>query len=162
MADEDINWEKTRIPTVDDLKAVCKRLNDNGVKYILIGGFAMAYHGMPRMTEDIDLLVDPSSDNIERIKKALLFLKDRAVLEIKPYDVEQYSVVRIADEFVIDLLKEACNLRYEESIRTAEKLDMDGVIIPVADIEAMIKTKQGIRPKDKDDLNFLIQLKEKS
>ena len=161
MADQDIDKEKTRIPTIEDLKAICKHLNDEGAKYMLIGGFAMAYHGMPRMTEDIDLLVDPSTENIEKIKKALLFLKDRASSEIKSDDVEQYSVVRIADEIVIDLLKKACNVRYNEAIKTAENLDLEGVAIPVANIDTMIKMKQGIRPRDKEDLQFLKSLKSK-
>ncbi len=162
MANEDTDREKTRIPTIEDLKAVCKHLNDEGAKYVLIGGFAMAYHGMPRMTEDIDILVEPSSENIERIKKALLFLKDNASAEIKSDDVERHSVVRVADEIVIDLIKEACTVRYDETIKTTESLDLDGVIIPVANIDAMIKMKQGIRPRDKDDLQFLKALKEKS
>ena len=160
MADQDIDKEKTRIPTIEDLKAICKHLNDEGAKYMLIGGFAMAYHGMPRMTEDIDLLVDSSTENIEKIKKALLFLKDRASSEIKSDDVEQYSVVRIADEIVIDLLKKACDVRYNEAIKTAENLDLEGVVIPVANIDTMIKMKQGIRPRDKEDLQFLKSLKE--
>ncbi len=161
MADQDINREKTRIPTIEDLKAICKHLNDEGAKYMLIGGFAMVYHGMPRMTEDIDLLVDSSAENIEKIKKALLFLKDKASSEIKSDDVEQYSVVRIADEIVIDLLKKACDVRYTEAIKTAENLDLEGVAIPVANIDTMIKMKQGIRPKDKEDLQFLKSLKGK-
>lgn len=161
MADQDINKEKTRIPTIEDLKAICKHLNDEGAKYMLIGGFAMAYHGMPRMTEDIDLLVDPSTENIEKIKKALLFLKDKASSEIKSDDVEQYSVVRIADEIVIDLLKKACNVRYHDAIKTAENLNLEGVAIPVANIDTMIKMKQGIRPRDKEDLQFLKLLKSK-
>ncbi len=162
MANEDINREKTRIPTIEDLKAVCKHLNDERAKYVLIGGFAMAYHGMPRMTEDIDILVEPSSENIERIKKALLFLKDKASSEIKSDDVKQYSVVRIADEIIIDILKEACNVRFDEATKTTEYLDLDGVMIPVANIDTMIKMKQGIRPRDREDLQFLKVLKEKS
>jgi len=159
MAHEDIDREKTRIPTIEDLKAVCKHLNDEGAKYVLIGGFAMAYHGMPRMTEDIDLLVEPTTENIEKIKKALLFLEDKAVLEVKSDDVEQYTVVRIADEIVIDLLKEACNLKYEEAIKTSEQLEVDGVIIFIASVDAMIKIKQGVRPKDIEDLEFLKALR---
>ncbi len=161
MANEDIDRGKTRIPTIEDLKAVCKHLNDEGAKYVLIGGFAMAYHGMPRMTEDIDILVEPSSENIERIKKAFLFLKDKASSEIKSDDVEQYSVVRIADEIVIDLLKKACNVGYDETIKTIENLDLDGVVIPVANVDAMMKMKQGIRPRDREDLEFLKALKDK-
>ncbi|MDI6794550.1 MAG: nucleotidyl transferase AbiEii/AbiGii toxin family protein [bacterium] len=105
MAAQDVAGKQTRPPTIDDLVAVCRRLNEEGVKYILIGGFAVNYYGLPRATEDIDLLVKPSEENIARIKKALAFLPDNAVREVNSDDVEKYGVVRVADEITIDLLK---------------------------------------------------------
>ncbi len=67
MAAQNAEGQKARPPTIDDLVATCKRLNEEGVKYILVGGFAMNYYGFPRATEDIDLLVDPSDENILKI-----------------------------------------------------------------------------------------------
>lgn len=151
--------KKTRPPTVDDLVRLCRHLNREGARYVLIGGFAMIYHGLPRATEDIDLLVDPDPGNVEKIKSALLFLPDKASLEVRPDDVRQYSVVRVADEFVIDLLSKACEVTYQAAVRDVVKAELEGVHIPVAGLDTMIQTKQGVRPRDKEDLAFLLSLK---
>lgn len=158
MAAQDVEGEKSRPPTIDDLLAVCRRLNEEGVRYALIGGFAINYYGFPRATEDIDLLVDPSEDNILKIKKALSFLPDNAVKEVSPDDVRKYEVVRVADEIIIDLLKKACEITYEAT--GIEYFEFKGVRIPIADLATMIKTKQGVRPRDKEDLLYLLSIKE--
>ena len=156
MASQDAERSETRPPTIDDLVTVCKRLNEEKAKYVLIGGFAINYYGFPRSTEDIDLLVDPSEENILKIKNALSFLPDNAVKEINTDDIEKYEVVRIADEIIIDLLKKACDITYDKS--NIEYFDFRGVSIPIADISTMIGTKQGIRPRDKEDLAFLLSI----
>jgi predicted nucleotidyltransferase len=140
------------------LVSVCKKLNEAGARYVLIGGFAVNYYGFPRATEDIDLLVDPSEDNISKIKSALSFLPDNAVKEVALDDVEKYTVVRVADEVVIDLLKNACDITYGKA--GVEYFEFKGIRIPIADISTMIQTKQGIRPRDKEDLLFLMSIVE--
>ena len=145
--------EKSRPPTIDDLEAVCRELNKHDVKYILIGGFAISYYGSERGTKDIDLLIDPSRENIENIRKALAFLPDNAVQEIALNDVEKYGVVRIMDEITVDLMKKACDVTYKNA--GIEHSQYKGINIPVADLPTMIKTKQTVRPKDKEDLRFL-------
>ncbi|MEW5767574.1 MAG: nucleotidyl transferase AbiEii/AbiGii toxin family protein [bacterium] len=154
MASQNVAGEQTRPPTIDDLIAVCRRLNEEGAEYILIGGFAVNYYGLPRATQDIDLLVKPSEENIARIKKALAFLPDNAVREVNPDDVEKYELVRVADEITIDLLKKACDVTFDNA--GIEYFEFKGVCIPIADIFTMIGTKQGIRPQDKEDRAFLL------
>lgn len=158
MASQNAEGKEPRPPTIDDLISVCKKLNEAGARYILIGGFAVNYYGFPRATEDIDLLVDPSEDNISKIKNALSFLPDNAVKEVALDDVEKYTVVRVADEVVIDLLKSACDITYEKA--GVEFFEFKGIRIPIADISTMIQTKQGIRPRDKEDLLFLMSIVE--
>ncbi len=154
MALQDDERQYSRPPTIDDLVSVCKKLNEVKVKYVLIGGFAMNYYGFLRATGDIDLLVNPSEDNISKIKNALSFLPDNAIREIALDDVNKYEVVRIGDEITIDLLKRACDVTYDKA--KIEYFEFKGVNIPIADISTMIKTKQSIRPKDKEDLKFLM------
>lgn len=159
MATPNDSRQETRPPTIEDLIQLCRHLNEEGAKYILIGGFAMLHHGLTRATEDIDLLIDPDPRNVEKIKKALLFLPDKASQEINTDDMQKYTVVRVADEIVVDLLSKACEVTYHEAAKKAEKIDLQGVVIPVANLNTMIKTKQGIRPRDKEDLKFLLLLK---
>src|SRR6266849_8043432 len=54
-----------------DLKEFIESLNSNGVDYVIVGGFAQAYHGRPRFTCDIDVLVRPSVDNAIRLQSTL-------------------------------------------------------------------------------------------
>jgi hypothetical protein len=54
-----------------DFRELCELLNSHGVDYIIVGGYALAFHGVPRTTGDIDILVKPSPGNAERIVNAL-------------------------------------------------------------------------------------------
>ncbi len=96
--------EGPRAPTPQDLSRIASSLNEHGARYVVVGGFAMQHHGLPRPTMDIDLLVDPSPENVERIRRALCVLADSAVLHVAPEDIQNYSVVRVADEVIVNLL----------------------------------------------------------
>jgi len=54
-----------------DFKDLLKSLNAHKVKYIIVGGYALAFHGAPRYTGDIDIYVKPEAENANRIMKAL-------------------------------------------------------------------------------------------
>jgi hypothetical protein len=98
---------ESRDPESGDLLKICKSLNRAGARYIVIGGMAMVVHGFNRGTEDIDLLVDRTVENIARLREALSILPDNAVREVKDTDIEEYGVVRVADEVVVDLMGSA-------------------------------------------------------
>lgn len=146
----------SRAPELEDLLALCRALNAEGVRYVLIGGFAVILHGFVRATKDIDLLIDASIENIQRLKRAMAFLPDNAISLIADDEVEKYQVVRIADEIVVDLLKAACGVDYTRAadggieIRTVE-----GVPIALGRKELLIETKQTVRPSDAADVQFL-------
>jgi Nucleotidyl transferase AbiEii toxin, Type IV TA system len=156
--DPSLDGEISRAPTTADLGRICAALNASGARYVVIGGFAVITHGFARTTKDIDLLVDPSPENIERIKAALAVLPDNAAAEVGPNDVLDYSVVRIADEVVIDLLGSACEITYEVAIRTAETFEIDGTPVPVASPATLLLTKRTVRPSDQTDRDFLEHL----
>ena len=108
--DEEPDGPEVRPPTIDDLRRICRALDEAGARYVLIGGFAVILHGGERTTKDIDLLVDPEPENVERLKRALSVLEDDAAREIDPDDLQKYRVVRVADEVMVDLLAVACEL----------------------------------------------------
>jgi len=54
-----------------DFKELLELLNRNGVDYIIVGGYALAYHGAPRFTGDLDLLVRPDRENAEKLLASL-------------------------------------------------------------------------------------------
>lgn len=83
MEDRDARPEFSSGATFEDLIELCRYLNNAGARYVVIGGFAMIYHGYTRGTNDIDLLIDTSANNIGKIKIALLNLPDQAIREVK-------------------------------------------------------------------------------
>ena len=70
-------------------------------------------------------------------------------------DLDRYVVVRIADEFVVDLLKAACGVQYEDAHDLVDLVEVQGVPIPFASPELLWRTKQTIRDKDRLDRMFL-------
>jgi hypothetical protein len=144
-----------RAPQVDDLLRICRSLNEAGARYILIGGFAVIAHGGARTTGDIDLLVDDSPENIGRVRRALRILADHAVDEVDEQDVRRYTVVRVADEIVVDLMGRAGGLAYEQVAADAERIEVEGVSIPIASKRTLLRTKETVRPSDLADRQFL-------
>ena len=144
-----------REPQIEDLARICASLNAAGAHYILIGGFAVIAQGASRTTKDIDLLIDPAPANIARIRTALGILEDQAVNQVADDDVSRYTVVRVADEFVIDLMALACGVDYTEAIKDAETIDVEGVAVIVASPATLIRTKDTFRPSDQADRRYL-------
>jgi hypothetical protein len=147
--------DQSRPPTLKDLLHLCTELNSAGARYIVIGGMAIIHLGFTRATEDIDLLVDPSHENQSNIRKALMALPDQAVRDMTESDIDDYQVVRVADEIVVDLMKSACGVGYAEASRSIEWANIEGVPIPFANAALLWKLKQAPRAKDEIDRSFL-------
>jgi hypothetical protein len=144
-----------REPQFDDLIRLARSLNAHAVRYVLIGGFAVIAHGGARTTKDIDLLLDPDPANMERVRAALRILEDQAVNDVGLDDLTKYSVVRVADEIVVDLMAVACGVDYDEARRDVILMAFDTVTIPVASPRTLIRTKNTVRPSDAADRQFL-------
>lgn len=137
-----------RPANIEDLKTVLRALNDHRVSYLLIGGYALYAHGYYRATTDIDLLLPGSRTEAEKLKRALLVLPERASEEIDPAWFEEGETIRIADEFVVDVLFNACGETYESLNRYRELIDLDGIPVPTVNLEGLLRTKQSVRDKD--------------
>ncbi|MBS3933246.1 MAG: hypothetical protein KGZ35_02735 [Truepera sp.] len=153
MGDEDAL--ESRPPTTEDLIHLCRELNRLEAKYVVIGGMAVNQHGLVRATEDIDLLIDASLENQKRVKAALLHLPDQAAKEIEVGDLEEYAVIRVADAFVVDLMKEACGIDYQEAAKEIVLFEVQGVAIPMPSAKLLLRLKQTLRAKDVQDREFL-------
>jgi predicted nucleotidyltransferase len=156
--DQEGDVPEVRPPTLEDLRRICLSLEAAGARYVLIGGFAVILRGGERTTKDIDLLVDPSPDNVQRLKRALSVLEDNAVRDVGPTDLNTYTVVRVADEVLVDLLAAACGVTWADAAATAERMDLEGVPVIVADRGTLIRTKQTLRPSDAADRAWLESL----
>ena len=147
-----------REPQIEDLARICRSLNEAGARYVLIGGLAVIARGGARTTKAIHFLIDPSPDNVSRVKRALWILEDHAADEVADDEVARYSVVRIADEVVVDLMARACDADYSIAARDLEALTIGGVPVPFVSLRTLIRTKNTMRPSDAADVLFLEEL----
>lgn len=146
----------SRAPELEDLVELCKALNAEKVKYLLVGGFAVILHGSVRGTKDIDLLVDTSVANVQALKRAMAVLPDNAIAMVADDDIGKYQVVRVADEIVVDLMAAACGIDYAQAMASdVETFQIEDVEIPVASKPLLIRMKDTIRPSDHSDVAFL-------
>jgi hypothetical protein len=147
---------ESREPTLEDLRDLCRELNQRGARYVVIGGFAVRAAGYNRRTMDVDLIVAADRDNETRVFDALATLPDRAVRELQPGELQQYSVIRVADEILVDLMRIAGGIDYEEAARDVVVREVDGVPIPFASPRLLWRMKAVThREKDAGDLVFL-------
>lgn len=145
-----------RPPTQADLVTLCRELNRCGARYVVVGDFAMIHAGYARFTGDLDLLIDLAPENERRVLKALEILPDRAVAELQPGEVANYTVVRIADEIFVDLMGSAGGVDYHAAIPEVDTREVDGVGIPFASPRLLWRMKSGThRERDIPDLMFL-------
>ncbi len=148
----------SRAPTLEDVVALCRELNARGAKYVVVGGFAVISAGYPRSTVDLDLVVATDLENEARVYQALATLPDKAVRELEPGEVSRYTVVRICDEIVVDLMASASGIDYAEAVQDVVAREIDGVRIPFASPRMLWRMKKDThREKDAPDLVFLRQ-----
>ncbi len=141
----------TRPATIEDVKSLIAALNAQGADYLLIGGYALFAHGYHRSTEDIALLIPATCSSGERIKRALLVMPDRAIENIDLSWFEEGENIRIADEYVVDLMFNACGESFESLQKFAEEIDFEGIPIRTLSLEGLLCTKQTVREKDAMD-----------
>jgi hypothetical protein len=150
--------EESRQPTVEDLLDLCRELNRHGAKYLIVGGFAIRGAGYIRETGDVDVIIDTALENEAKVFKSLEILPDKAVLHLEPGEVEKYTVVRVADEIIIDLMKSASGIDYAEASKHVVVREVQGVPIPFASPRLLWRMKKNTRrEKDAADLVFLRQ-----
>lgn len=147
---------EAREPTLEDLRDLCRQLNARGTLYIVIGGFAIRAAGYNRRTMDIDLLVATDAVNESRLLDALATLPDQAIRELQPGELGRYSVIRVADEILVDLMRSAGGIEYAEASQQVDVREVEGVPIPFASPRLLWRMKAVTRrEKDAADLVFL-------
>lgn len=141
-----------RPATVDDLLTLIRALDASGAEYLLIGGYALFALGYQRATTDIDILVPAGHDSGERIKRALLLLPDKAAADIDLMWFDEGATIRVADEFVVDVMFNACGESYQSLLPHLRVVTLeDGTPVRTVDMAGLLKTKQTCRDKDKID-----------
>jgi hypothetical protein len=144
---------------VSRLLTVCRLLNGAGVRYVVVGGFALALHGAIRATKDVDVLIEPTLDNARRTLEALSGLTFGIARELDPATVIAKPITIIGDDPRVDLLTIAWSVRYADAEPSMLRLRIEDVEVPVADLDTLIRTKGTGRLQDRADVETLETLK---
>lgn len=144
------------IPLPPDFSDFIRLLNRHRVRYVVVGGYAVAFHGYSRYTGDIDFFVDKSSRNSVALQKvfrdfgfvpppeASLFLEDKRIVRIG------FPPMRVEVSNHID------GVTFEECHEHRVQARVAGIRVPFIDLERLRKNKQSSgRPKDMEDLRQL-------
>jgi hypothetical protein len=155
-AERDTEKLESRPPVEGDVVALCRELNQRGAKYVVVGGFAIIAAGFPRFTGDVDLLVAADAENEAKVFSALSTLPDNAVRELQQGELQQYTVIRVGDEILVDLMRSAGGIDYAEAANDVVVRELGGVLIPFASPRLLWRMKAVThRAKDAQDLIFL-------
>jgi uncharacterized nucleotidyltransferase DUF6036 len=141
------------------LVTVCRLLNQADVRYVIVGGFALALHGVVRATKDVDVLIEATVDNARRALKALQGLTYGIARELNPAEVVARPITIIGDDPRVDLLTLAWSVRYADAEPRMLRVRIEDVEIPYADLDTLIRSKQTGRLQDRADAEMLEDLK---
>lgn len=140
-----------------DFKEFVGLLNAHGVEYLIVGGYAMALHGRPRQTGDLDLWVQRSPVNARRLLKALERFGFGGLGLIEADFTAKDRIVQLGyPPFRIDLLTGIDGVEFDEAWETRETIVHDGLALAFIGLEALKANKRASgRPRDLDDLSQL-------
>src|ERR1043166_7568755 len=134
------------MPLSNDLKEFVELLNSRGVEYVIVEAHSLAFHGRPRYTGDLDVLVRPSPDNAGKlvdILKQFGFIET----EFKISDfTEPEQIIQLGrSPNRIDLLTSISGVSINEAFETKVSAELDGIAVPILSKAVLIKNKRADR-----------------
>jgi hypothetical protein len=146
-----------------NFKEFIQLLNANGVKYLVVGGFAVAYHGYPRYTKDLDFWIWAEPDNAHRMLRVIrdFGLGTLGLTEDDFLNLE--NVVQIGYEpNRIDLIMQLDGMEFKECYDKRQEVPFENISINFIDLDNLIKSKRlSGRKKDLVDAAELKKQKKK-
>ena len=140
-----------------DFKEFIQSLNDNGVRYLVIGGYAVAFHGHPRYTKDIDIWIAMNAENAANIIKALEEF-GFASLDLQESDFTgPDQIVQFGyPPNCIDLITTAPGVDFNTCYASRIQSEIDGVKVNFIDLENLKRNKKAVgRHQDLADIENL-------
>lgn len=149
----------------DAFLAFWSLLNKNGVKYIMVGGFAVNMHGYTRATKDSDMWIEDTLANRQNLRRAFKELEygDFESLETMKF-LPGWADFYIGNGVVLDIMTEMKGIEeysFDECLQFASIADLNGVLVPFLHINQLLANKKAVfRPKDQIDIVELEKIKE--
>lgn len=150
-------------PDFEDLLSI---LNDSGVKYLVVGGYAVSYHAQPRATKDLDILIGADTRNAAALYAALA--RFGAPLEgLRPEDfIEPGKFFRMGTPPVmVDILPEISGIDFDTAWQNRIEVMIDaetGLAAPfISDLDLIVAKLASGRPQDLADVDALKKAKDR-
>jgi hypothetical protein len=144
----------------EDYKDMLHALAGEKVKFLLVGAYALAAHGYPRATMDIDIWVMPSSENADAVLRALCRF-GAPLQDITREDFQKDDTVfqiGVAPRR-IDIITSASGLQFEEAFGRSIAADIDGIEVHILSLADLIRNKRATgRTRDIADAEALEEL----
>ena len=145
-----------------DFRDILSAFTEEGVDFLVVGAYALAAHGLPRATGDIDLWVRPGAENSEKIWRA--FEKFGAPMKgLEKGDFEESDLIVQIGRAPrrIDVLTSVSGLEYESAWKNRKVVEIEGLTIAVLGRSDFIRNKKAVgRPQDIADVKRLERLEE--
>ena len=152
----DVCWLSCPVIDIDRLLALVRALNREGVEYAVVGAVALGLHGLARATEDVDLFVQPTSENVARLRRALSAVwADPDIDTIVASDLAgEYPTIRYGPpdgSFTLDLLSRLGERFGYDDIETVT-VELEGEPVRAATPRMLYVMKRDtLRPLDQAD-----------
>lgn len=147
----------------EDFRDLLIELADHGAEFVLVGGHAVAFHGHPRATKDMDVLIRANAPNAEKVYRALLaFGAPLQSLAVDAKDFATYDgVLQIGlPPRRVDILNRADGISFDEAVAEGSSFILQGRKVPVIGRAALVKNKRAAgRAQDAADVEALAPLK---
>lgn len=132
-------------------------LGQDGVEFILVGGLAVAFSGYPRATFDLDILVEDSKENLERLLTVLSGFGSGSARELSPSDfTREEGCIRVDEDFPVDIFTLMNGKTYTDLLPLSQPQNVANVTIRSLGPRGLILLKQGsLRPQDRLDVEIL-------
>jgi len=144
----------------EDYRDMLQALVDEKARFLLVGAYALAAHGYPRATMDIDIWVLPSPENADAVLRALCRF-GAALGNLTRADLEKEGTIfqiGVAPRR-IDIITTASGLRFEETFSNAVLVEIEGIAVHIPSVGDLIRNKRAAgRTKDLADVEALEEL----
>ncbi len=138
------------------LKDVFASFQRHEVKYLVIGGIAAVLHGVPRATFDLDILIEATPDNAQRLLDALLDAKLGTATLITSKELLAQEITIFKDRVRIDVQIATPGLRFEDAWPRRETMEYQGQKFYVVSRDDLIASKRAAgRERDLEDVRLL-------
>jgi hypothetical protein len=140
-----------------DFKEMLSCLKDEEVDFIIVGAYALAAHGFPRATGDIDIWVRNNSENAQKIMHALMkFGAPISHLSAEDFTAPDVIVQLGVEPCRIDLMTGIDGVRFDEAWHNKVSIKIDDLAIDILSKEDLLRNKLATgRDKDKGDIVWL-------